>query len=244
MARRWNRNMGAKSRDERSSIGDSHVDAAITAIDKTCQRAMTTMLHYQPSLNATINMLFDPDIIQRSIAARGIINPRSERITYDLADDMEFGMDYSDNTNVVAIEASWMTPQQPAVQPLLMFIEEARVIYQQYEEVKAVLKWLNRNATPGAIRYYFPTALQLCPTSTSFKDLQAVPSRYDIPFGIGRWMQVLKDAAATVAGSLMMPADVQPRQRDCMWLTFTRRSTRHPDTGEGLYTTDAITFTL
>ena len=120
------------------------------------------------------------------------------------------------------------------------FIEDVAAIHFQFEEVKGVLRWLNRNATPGAIRFYFPSVLKLCPTSLAFADLQHVPARYSNPQHIGSWIEPIKTAAATVAGSALLPTGVEPRPRSKMRLTFPM-TTVNPDVNAA-YRTDQIIY--
>lgn len=215
--------MGSRNRTygdvQPSALGDSHVIAAIEAIDKLCQKTMSVMTEYPFTREQTIPMLFPPDVLDRAHAAKGLIDPISNIVGYSVRDAYLY-LDYT-GSHWPAIRAGDATELQPNAAPLLAFIKQVRTIHLQFEELKGVLRWLNRNATPGAIRYYFPIASALCPQSPSLKALPHVPSRYTQPAGINDWMQSIKDASACYASAQLLPVAAKPRSRErSMWLTF------------------------
>lgn len=230
----------SKRPDERSSIGEAAMEQALTDLNRVQQVAMTVMTSYTMSLHKTIGALFEPSIIARATAARNIIAPASNIRPYVLGEKATLFVDYHTST-VPPIEPSFLSLQPPAA-TLIAFMEAARAIHEQYEEVRGLLKWLNRNATPGAIRYYFPSAMTLAPTSPAWKDLAEVPTRFTPPAHIAKWSQIIKDAAATCTAMVMLPSDVGPRPRQHMWLSF---AAKRVDLGDGVsYATDSVTYNL
>lgn len=223
----------------RSSIGDSHVDAAIKTLTTLSRRSAAAMTSYTHSIEGTVAMLFDPDTIDRARAARGIIEPLGKVVTYPIH-SAHLTVDYAGERTPPIMEEKLSL--QPSATPLLQFIKDVREIYLKFEEVKAVLRWLNRNATPGAIRFYFPTAMKLCPNAPVWRDLQEVPSRYIEPVGVGDWIQSIKDATATIAASALLPGDVRQRENRGLRLTFNNRTVQLTD--RTTYDTDQVSYNI
>ena len=201
-----------------SALGDNHVEVGLDTINSLCQKTMAVMTEYPFTREQTVPMLFPPDVLDRALAAKELIEPETNTIDYTIAGavlNLHYVGSYWPPINESAMAL------QPSAEPLLAFIEQVRAIHLQFEEIKDVLCWLNRNATPGAIRYYFPVASALCPDSPPLKALPHVPSRYTQPIGINDWMQTIKDASACYASTQMLPGTARFRQRErAMWLTF------------------------
>ncbi len=228
-------------KDARQSIGDAHVDTAINLLKQTMQRAVALQTSYAPSRQATLGMLFHDTDIAKLSQVRDMVRTAGTTREYEIIGGVKLSIDF-EGALVPAIEPSAMKVYPDRVQPLLTFVNEVRAIHDKFEEVKGLLRWMNRNATPGAIRYYWPTALELTPKAPVWNDYRDVPSRFNSPPGISDWMQPIKDAATTVAASLMLPSDITLRQRGKMWLTFkTRKIDLSP---ESFYNTDEMVYNI
>jgi hypothetical protein len=208
---------------ERESIGDLEVSQACAALTAAAARHADMAVPWKPEINATLQMIFPQDTINRAVAAQGIIMPRYAAETYKgIATGVTLSIGYED-TGVPTIDKACLD-LQPSATRLLHTIEEIRGVYHKYEKVKYVLRWMNRNATPGAIRHYWPSALQLCPGSTALQGVSGGAARYSEPPEIGGMLQMIRDTAATVAALALMPDTAVPRPRTHLWLTF------HPTT--------------
>lgn len=204
---------------ERESIGDGEVHAACNRLTQLALRHANMAVPWKPEFTPTLQMIFPQATIDCAIAAKGIIQPRRSFETYEtIAAGVHLGIDY-DDTHVPTIEEACYA-LQPSATRLLHTIEEIRGIYLKYEAVKYVLRWMNRNATPGAIRHYWPSALKLCPGSTALQEVAGGASRYSEPPEIGSMLQMIRDTAAVVAGAALMPDTLMARNRDKLWLTF------------------------
>lgn len=220
MGRNQYRHISRPITGQRASLGDGPMESAIARLKQVQQKAVATMTSYHGSRRGVIDLLFDPDTIRRANDARDIIRPMSNTISYDMGCDTLLSIDYTGEITP-AIQPEHLKLQPGYVSLVNKFVTEVASVHMQYEEIKAVVRWLNRNATPGAIRYLFPQAMKLVPDSPVWKDLQAVPSRYSQPDGIATWTQPIKDAANTFAAMALLPeeAKARPRERG-MWLTF------------------------
>lgn len=236
-----NRRNVTRTSDERSSIGDGYVDEAVAKLNLTCGAAVATMTRYTQSREETLPMLFRDDDLAKLEAVLGMVDPSMNQEGYIVQPDVILTVSYA-GAKVPTIERGRLYLQPDRIAPLLSYIAEVKAIHDKFEEVKAVLRWFNRNATPGAIRYYWPTALELCRKAPAFDALQEVPTRYHNPPKISSWLQPIKDAAATVAGSLLLPGDARPRIRDKMWLTFATTTVHLAN--EVFYATDQMVYYL
>lgn len=232
-----------KKKAGRSSLGDTHLKLGEQTIHNMMQRTAAVMLDHVPSRDKVIAMLFDPIHIEKAQAACGLVMPNSERIEYELPGMKYIGLVVNfDGSHCLPIRKERMNPQQ-SITPLLDLAIRAHNIYLQFEEAKAVLRWLNKNATPGAIRYYFPAARKLCPAAEMPDD---VPTNYGEPVNVHRWLDRIRRASVTLAAAAMIPDDVRIRQRDQLWINFATRTITDGGPAHILaqYDTDYGTFNL
>lgn len=231
-------------RDERSSLGDFHVETAIGTVNALAQRTVTTMTSYDLTAEQTLPMLFYDGDLAKLRQVRGMVIPESQIMHYNLQPAINLYVNYK-NLSVPAIQPDFLHLQPSRMAPLINHIAAVKAVHDRFEEVKGVLRWLNRNATPGAVRFYWPTAMKLCPSAPIWRELQEVPSRYSVPAKLGVWLQSLKDAAATVAGAQMLPAHAVARPRNDMWLKFaTYNVTLDSIIDDGHYSTNEMIYNL
>lgn len=231
---------------ERASIGDVHVENAVAKLRVLSQRTVAARVKRQFTTNQIVHMMFEPDTIRRATEARGVVDERfTSSESYPLS-NQRYGNGATlyisyEHEPMLAIKAECYR-YYARQEPFLQFFDEVYAIYRKFEEVVALLRWLNRNATPGAVRYYFPPAMKLTPAAPIWTELQEVPSRYNEPGGISDWIQTIKDAANTVAASALLPADVKPAQATGMTLTF--GSTAVVLSDRTSYVTNSVTYQI
>lgn len=217
------------------------MEQACDLINCNMLRAAATLTEYSEGRDKLIEALFKPDVIAKAKAARGIVRPRTEVIAYEGGyidnGSMSVTINYEGCLSL-PIENEYLSVDGHLILPLNNFAMAVREIYLRYEEVKGVLRWLNKSATLGAIRAIFPTAMQLCPDT--FRGM-SVPSRYDTPAGLHDWLQPIRDAGNTWAAATMLPGDSRPRVRKHVWLTFSPRVVP-VGSGEQRYITDNAIF--
>lgn len=233
--------MDSRGRREYSSttIGREMEDA-IAQVNQWQQQAATVLTSYEHDINQTIAMLFLDDDIAKSEATKNIVVSPHGQIALNLQEvpDAVLTLNFEKSRfHALRPEYSEVHPSRSV--PLLAYMKQVQAIYYQYEQVKAVLRWFNENATRNAIRYYFPAAATLCPQT--FADV-APAARHRPPAGVHDWLQPIRDTAATVASAVMLPSDAMTRRRKDMWLTFA--PTLVHGAGDAKYTTDQITFNV
>ena len=226
---------------ERQSIGDSHVDKALGVLNTQAKTAAAVMAQYRHSREGTIPMLFADEDVEAMKRVNHLVDARMDTHAYEIRPGISLNIDFS-GALMPAFEQDGFKPYHDRIGPLLTFIDEVKAVHDRFEEVKGVLKWFNRNATPGATRAYWPTAMKLTPSAKVWEDLQSVPSRYSEPPNIGDWLQAIRDSAATVASNAMIPADAKPRDKQKMWLTFDSVRVKLSDTQS--YKTDLMHYNI
>lgn len=216
---RRRRRSSFSAREERSTMGDHALETACAKVEQMQEKAVNLMTSYGETAEHTVWNMFEPNTIDRARAAKGVVDTHTTALEYQVADKVGLTVQYAD-CSMLAIRQDRMV-LQPNATKLLKFVAEVRAVHEQYEDVKAVLRWLNTNATAGAIRYYWPPALKLTQGNTSaFDTLQDVPVRFATPKDIGKWAQLLRETSTTLAGAAMMPSDAKAKHHDEMWLTF------------------------
>ena len=206
-------------REERSSLGDVHMQAGLNNLNILCARYMSAMAPWEKSREDTVKLLFPPNVLERAAAAFHLVSAASDVIAYPIAMGVNFIVNYRDPCNWPAIQPTALFLQEGS-EALLLHIEVMRGIHQQFEECKYLLRWLNKNATPGAIRYYWPPILELCSNAPALADLQDTPSRFHTPPGIAEVTPMIRRTLATIAAARFLPTDHRSPSRDHLWLTF------------------------
>lgn len=205
---------------ERSSIGDDTVNGAVNRI--------TAAMHAEIAMNVergfiamdALHMFFPDDLADQLRAVRHCVTPSSTTGNYPVGgSDIKTHVDWS--------KSGIPTPSVDAMQPhydrmdlfhaAIQTVRDARI---KYGKVVHLIRWFNRNATPSAVRNYWPSALALVPGSRFAADNAEPPSRYSVPNGIGGLLSLLRETAGTVAGMQLIPSDMKGRARGQVWLTF------------------------
>lgn len=82
-----------------------------------------------------------------------------------------------------------------------------------FDNVLKVVNWfLEHNATPGAIRYYWPTAMVLTPDDTALQE--ASGARFKDINGIQEIIPLLKETQATVATAFLLGSNDEARKEE------------------------------
>jgi hypothetical protein len=221
-------------------LGD--LDNAKAKVNRLMQQTATVMTSFHGSFGNTLEMLFDPDTLERATKARGhVVSPHSV-VTYKIADHVTMTMDFTDALPL-PIRPEALKLQVDKVQPLHDVVQELSAIYLKFEEVKALVRWFNENATLAAIRYYWPPIIGLFPAL--YADKTEVSERFGAVNRIGERLQMIRDTQTTMAAARMLPENTEPRMRGRkMWLNFQARAARAIRQPDVHYVTEDITFNL
>jgi hypothetical protein len=186
----------------------------------------------------TLDWLFSADVLQKAAAVRGIVTPESMYERYNIA-DVQLTLDFK-NLPMPTIMSRAATPDLSKGASFVAAIKTAKEIQHKYARVKHLLRWLDANATPGAIRTYWPAVVALCPRSGIAK-LPSTPTRCATPVSIGEMLPLIRETAGTVAAMQMIPADVTVRMTNDMWIVLLSST---EELEGATYVVEAITINL
>lgn len=212
----------------RASIGDYYVDQAVNTLTKNCA---VECAMFVPALDRhkLIPMLFDDVGIERLRAALPFAAGCSMTQTYELNPHVNGTLGFNwDGLGIYPAEK--VRPHMDRYAPFITALQEIQALRAKWGSVIHVLKWCNRNLTPGAIRNLWPSAMALCPDSPAMIEIKReAPVRYASPAQLGEYLPLLRYTAGVVAASKMLPSDMQPRKREGIWLTLAGETVRVED---------------
>jgi hypothetical protein len=219
MGRRKKIHVNKFENGSRVSIGDAHVDVACTKLNVTAARECALYLDHFEGGNI-LNWFFEEEVLRRLRLVKDLIPIAYSNEDYVLIPGVRINIDFKRLAVPTILPVSYR-PDLTKCQPIIEAAKKALEIHRKYARVKHMLRWFNRNATPGAIRAYWPAALALCPNSVSMQALMdAAPARYDTPRDIGTLLPLIRETASTVAAMELIPADAEPRTRSNVWLAL------------------------
>lgn len=219
MARRKRVPVNRHEDGSRASIGDFDVDQACNTLNTAAQRECAMYLD-EFRAGDILNWFFEEETLRRLRLVKDLVPVTQNLQDYVLLPHARMVIDFKELT-VPTILPTAYKPDLTKCQPIIAAAEKALEIQSKYARVKHLLRWFNRNATPGAIRAYWPAVLTLCPDSPSMRALMnAVPTRYDTPRGIGVLLPLIRETASTVAAMELIPADIQKRPRNDVWFSL------------------------
>jgi hypothetical protein len=203
----------------RDSIGQGTVDAAVSRINLHMHTEIAMYVDQGFTAMDTMHMLFRDDLAAKLSAVAHAVHPRSWVGTYHLNDNIFLGTDWT-KTGIPTPSAEVMDRHHDRMDQLFSAMETIRITRLKYGKVVYLLRWLNANATPGAVRNYWPSVLALTAGSSFATDNADAPDRYSAPRNIGSMLELLRETAGTVAGMQLIPSTMEPRDRDEVWLTY------------------------
>jgi hypothetical protein len=231
MSRRRSAPINRHEDGNRTSIGDFYVNEAVKRLDRCALIEMNLMEPARFGRRTLMRMLFPDSTVEKLEAVRGMVEPFYTTKPYNLMDDIEVVIDWKDDM-IPAPEKRAMVIDPARAEPFLAAVKSMSQIREKYAAVGHVLRWLNRNVTPAAVRALWPPVLTLCPNSPMCKEYADMPARWTAPAEAGGYAALLRETAGTVAGTQLLPSDLEPRERSKTWLTF----------AQGEVTREGITF--
>jgi hypothetical protein len=218
------RRRGATNRFEdgsRQSIGDYYVTQACNNINAACLKEAAM---FTEGLDArdVVPMLFHDTDVAKLTQVHGLLATEDDNESYDLAPYLN---------GHVHIKTDWMpAPRESAlywqadrVERLTTAVRILNELHIKWGAVKHLLRWFNKNATPGAVRANWPSVLQLCPDAPMLKELQHSPTRYTNPQELPALLPLIRSTATTVASMAMLPGEAHPRTKGSVTIILPER---------------------
>jgi hypothetical protein len=199
---------------------------AINAVNTMAQRYAAAMLHCPMTREELLDAMFEQEVIRKCTDALGLTCHTHSVMEYDLGQDVSLWIDYAVGGQQRTLPISRDHIRlQPGFAPMAQLIARTTEIYDKFEEVKALVRYLNLNATPSSARYYWPPILQLCGDHRAFEGLKEAPGRYTTPREINKYLQVMRDTTSTMGQVALLPRDdITTRGPHQIWLTFRPRT--------------------
>jgi hypothetical protein len=240
MGRRHSASVNRHVNGERSSIGDFYVNEAVKLLDRCALIEMNIHAPTSFTRHTLTLMLFPDDKVEKLEAVRGWVDASRDIMNYPLTNGSNLYINW-DGAKMPAPELCVMQVEPVRSVPLFENLHIMSLIRDKYAAVSHVLRWLNRNVTPAAVRALWPPVLTLCPQSPMCKEYADMPSRWTAPNDAGNYAALLRDTAGTVASTQLLPSDLEPRTRGNAWLTFSEQDV----TREGItFHADLLTANL
>lgn len=207
---------------ERQTISAARMEEATTLLNQTCLRECH-MLIPNFTREQLLPWLFRDEDLAKLRAVNGMVETPAAR-SYALLPYVTLTLSYDNDkqrATTPAIEASRFFPQGDRTVPLMAALRTLDAPCLKYGLVKHLLRWFDKNATLGAIRNYWPAAMQLCPDV--FKDMAEASDRYSTPADIGTMLPLIRETAGTVAAMALVPKDAPVRPFGTVRVTFHAR---------------------
>lgn len=224
----------------RSSVGDYYVDQACDNLNAACAKE-AAMFVAGLTVHDVIPIMFNDDAVTRLKAVHGLLGYEENHRGYDLKPWLNGQISiYTDGIMPPPHEAAreWHADRAGTLVTAVQALNELHV---KWGAVKHLLRWFNRNATPGAVRANWPSVLTLCPDAPSLKELQHAPTRYTNPQELSSLLPLIRATSTTVASMAMLPGDAKPRPRGTVVITIPARTADYEGTQ---ITLDSQTFSL
>ena len=197
--------------------------AAERKIDALERAQIEVMVPRPFELANVLAMCFDRDVLDKATAFFPYQTKHYHNVSYVGASltngqIVNLGIDWEE-TGMCAIAPTAFNAQNDSA--LCAWVDGAKAIVKKWEQVRRVFKFLNQNATVGAMRHYWPSVLALIPndgTQTPIHQTDGVRFK-DVP-NIGLWLGAIRESAATVTSALMIPESAYKHRGTTMNVAF------------------------
>lgn len=198
MARRRNQTI---HREGKEAFGSQDYGIAISNIDALCVNVIRGTKVFPHTFNEIIPRLFSHLTIDILKKAYPVIQYPGGSNLFKITAHGEITLSRFDDIKMVVPNSKVVV--KPVDAAIYASMNEVERVVREFAKAKHVLKWLDKHATLGAIRYYWPTVLSLIPGGGPFNG--EVPASYREPDGIHKMLPFLRDTASTVASALLCP---------------------------------------
>ena len=215
------RNRGMSTPRERSVLGGNHLHVARAKIESLCQRSIKVMAPFEHDMATVLPWCFSDDTRMTLKHAHELIQHNSygwgvaTQAAYQITEGTQINLDFA-TLKMLAPKVEMFRVDPDTGIPLLDAIEHIIAIKHKFDLAEHVLCWLDEHVTAGAMRYYWPTVLSLAPQAPTL--MGEVPTRFNTPGNITPFLPSIRDAASTIASTLMLAEDVDTNTNSGMTL--------------------------
>lgn len=198
----WSKRKKSIFQREKTALGGCHVQNAKAKLHSLALSAVSASIDFPYKMEEVLPWIFSQEDRDICRAAYGVAEDPSFGNSYTLTKHTDAYIQFREQ-RMLPIESSRVTHCEGG-SPLLDVCATIEQISLDFGVATYVVNWLDKHATIGAIRYYFPTLLSLA--SECDKLMEATPGMaFREPMGVSRILPLIRRASTTVAAALMLP---------------------------------------
>ena len=174
---------------------------------KTLEKAMvSTMVPLDFDLQAICNWCFPADALAKLREALPLVDSATHRHTYPLKIEgilTRLSLELDGIGYPAPNETLFKLPPGNLLYDAIIHIQK---IVKQFNEVRMVINWMDKNASVGALRYYFPAILSLIPADKT-PLFEVNGNVHKTPQGIADYIPLIRDRVSPlIVSALFLPA--------------------------------------
>ncbi len=208
MARRNQWKVDELNRKKEQGLAGPFFDALKT-LDNIEERAIYALVDIKLTTEDILNTLLDPEHIRLLRSVVSLAKPQYNVMSVYLKPYIARISIEASRFNVYPFDSN-IVRDVPKESMLGQTLDQIMGISVRYDKVRQVVKWMNKNATVGACRYYWPAMCALLPADHEIHSCDGVKFR-DI-LGVASMIETFRETSPIVAGAVMIPEIKQARE--------------------------------
>ena len=174
---------------------------------KALEKAMvSTMVPLNFDLQAICNWCFPADALAKLREALPLVDSATHRHTYPFTIEgvsTRLSLELDGIGYPAPNETLFKLPPGNLLYDAIIHIQK---IVKQFNEVRMVINWMDKNASVGALRYYFPAILSLIPADKT-PLFEVNGNVHKTPQGIADYIPLIRDRVSPlIVSALLLPA--------------------------------------
>ena len=174
---------------------------------KTLEKAMvSTMVPLNFDLQAICNWCFPADALAKLREALPLVDSATHRHTYPIKIEgilTRLSLELDGIGYPALNETLFKLPPGNLLYDAIIHMQK---IVKQFNEVRMVINWMDKNASVGALRYYFPAILSLIPADNT-PLFEVNGNVHKTPQGIADYIPLIRDRVSPlIVSALFLPA--------------------------------------
>ena len=174
---------------------------------KTLEKAMvSTMVPLNFDLQAICNWCFPADALAKLREALPLVDSATHRHTYPIKIEgilTRLSLELDGIGYPALNETLFKLPPGNLLYDAIIHMQK---IVKQFNEVRIVIDWMDKNASVGALRYYFPAILSLIPADNT-PLFEVNGNVHKTPQGIADYVPLIRDRVSPlIVSALFLPA--------------------------------------
>ena len=191
---------------------------------KTLEKAMvSTMVPLNFDLQAICNWCFPADALAKLREALPLVDSATHRHTYPIKIEgilTRLSLELDGIGYPALNETLFKLPPGNLLYDAIIHMQK---IVKQFNEVRMVINWMDKNASVGALRYYFPAILSLIPADNT-PLFEVNGNVHKTPQGIADYIPLIRDRVSPLIVSALLlpdpPYTATPQETVNVWFNY------------------------